>query len=394
MALAQLVSAELIFRRGTPPDAEYTFKHALVQDAAYGTLLRSRRQQIHSLIATTLERQFPNFIAGQPEIAARHCSEAGLAEKAIGYWLKARQQAVTRSAMTEAVTQLQRGLDLLASLPDSPWHRQEELELLLALGPALFAAKGYAALAVGETYGRATILAEQLDRSDCLVSLLYGQWAFHLVRSELRQALSLAARIEQLGEAPNGVALRLLGHLVHGITCFHLGEFVAARALLERCHGLNDPAHRTVCAAVTGQDDHNRMLVFLAWRLTYLGYIDQGRSRINEALTAARRLGHAFTLTFVLPYAAHIKSETGSPHETQRHAEEMVALSNEHGFPFWLAMGNAHLGWPSTALGQVPKGLTLIANGLTMWRAPGAVLGTPWFLTSLAEACLAEQRRA
>jgi predicted ATPase len=228
-------------------------------------------------------------------------------------------------------------------------------------------------------------LAEQLDRSDCLVPLLYGQWAFHHVRSGRNPALSLAKRIEQIGEAQGGVALRLLGYLVHGITRFHHGEFEAARALLERCDGLNDPAHRAVCAAVTGQDDHNRMSAYLAWTLTSLGYVDQGRSRINEALTEARRLGHAHTLTFVLPYAATIESETGSPHEAQRHAEDMVALSNEHGFPLWLALGNAHLGWSLTALGQAPKGLTLIANGLAMFRATGAVLVTPWFLTRLAE---------
>src|SRR4029077_7839927 len=126
-ALSQLVSAELIFRRGTPPDAEYTFKHALVQDAAYSTLLRSRRQQLHGRITATLERQIPEIVATQPEVLARHCAEAGLVEKAVGYWLKAGKQAVVRSATAEAVAQLRKGLGLLASLPDSPWHQQQEL---------------------------------------------------------------------------------------------------------------------------------------------------------------------------------------------------------------------------------------------------------------------------
>jgi predicted ATPase len=142
-ALEQLVRAELIFRRGTPPHAEYTFKHALVQDAAYGTLLRSRRQQLHARIAATLEDQFPEIVVAQPALLAQHCAEAGLAEKVVGYWLKAGQQSVVRSAMTGAVAQLQKGLDQLASLPDNPRRQQQELDLQIALGPAMIAARGY-----------------------------------------------------------------------------------------------------------------------------------------------------------------------------------------------------------------------------------------------------------
>jgi predicted ATPase len=386
-ALAQLVHAELIFQRGTPPDAEYTFKHALVQEAAYGTLLRSPRHQLHARIAATLEDQFPEIVLAQPALLAQHCAEAGLVKQAVDYWLKAGQQAVARSAMTEAVAQLHKGLDLLATLPNSRWRRQQELDLLLALGRALIAAKGYAAPAVGEAHARAELLAEQLDRSDCLGSLLYRQWAFHLIRSELGPALSLAERIERIGHARVGVAPQSLGQLAHGLTRFHLGEFVAARALLERCHGLSDPAHRAIYAAVTTVDPHVLMLVFLAWTLTYLGYIDQRCSRINEALTEARQLGHAYTLGFVLSGAAFIESDvTGSPHEEQRYAEEMLDLANEHGFPFWLAWGHVHRGWSLTALGQAQEGLTLIANGLAMYRATGAVQFTPWILMRLAEA--------
>jgi predicted ATPase len=143
-ALAQLVHAELIFRRGTLPDAEYTFKHALVQDAAYSTLLRSRRRQLHARIAATLENQFPVVVA-QPALLVQHCAEAGLAEKAVGYWLKAGQQALERSAMTEAVAPLQKGLDLLAGLPNGLWRRQQELDLQIALGRALAATKDYSA---------------------------------------------------------------------------------------------------------------------------------------------------------------------------------------------------------------------------------------------------------
>jgi class 3 adenylate cyclase len=227
-ALEQLASAELIFRRGTPPDAEYTFKHALVQDAAYSTLLRGRRQQLHGRIGSTLESQFPEIVIAQPELMAQHFSEAGLNEKAVSYWLKAGKLAVARSAETEAVSQLQKGLGLLASVPDSDWRWQRELDLLLVLRPALMATKGYSAPDVGATITRARALAEQLERSDDVVPLLYGQWLFHAVRSDQSQALLFAERIEQIGDAQDRVGLLLLGHLAHGISRMSLGEFVAA----------------------------------------------------------------------------------------------------------------------------------------------------------------------
>src|SRR5262249_23060606 len=142
-AMEQLVRAELVFRRGKPPDAEYTFKHALVQDAAYRTLLRRRRQQIHERIVVALENHFPEITAAQPQFTAHHCTGAGLNEKAVAYWLKAGQQAVARSAMKEAQAQLQKGLDLLADVPRTPGHARQELELVIALGRTLMATKGY-----------------------------------------------------------------------------------------------------------------------------------------------------------------------------------------------------------------------------------------------------------
>jgi predicted ATPase len=265
-ALAQLVTAELIFQRGAPPDAEYIFKHALVQDAAYSTLLRSRRQQIHTRIARTLEEGFPD-VAARPALLAHHFTEAGLIEKAVGYWLKAGQQSVGRSAMTEAVAQLQRGLDMLNRLPAVSDSQTVELDLLIALGPALIATTGYSAPDVGETFKRARVLAEQIGRSDYLVPLLYSQWAYHLVRSEHKFALALAEQMEDFGEVQNDIAALLQGRFLHGIVRFFLGEFVAARALFEQCHRLSDPAHRAVYAALTAEDPHVVMLAYLALTL-------------------------------------------------------------------------------------------------------------------------------
>src|SRR5690349_22060059 len=245
-ALDRLTSAGLVFVRGTPPEASYLFKHALVQDAAYGSLLRSRRQSLHRRIAAALDERFPEVVQTQPALLAQHCQAAGLSEQAVAYWLKAGQQALAHSAMTEAIAQLRKGLDALASLPDGSSRQQQELDLQAALGSALGSAKGHAGAEGGEALARARALAEQLDEPKRLASLMVGQWAFHFVRSEPRQALLLAKQLEKFGEARNNIAAQLEGLRVHGLTRCYLGEFVAARDLLERCDGLADPVHRTI----------------------------------------------------------------------------------------------------------------------------------------------------
>ena len=182
-ALDRLTNAGLLFVRGTPPQSSYIFKHALVQDAAYGTLLRSRRQRLHGRIAATLEDRFPEIVLAQPALLAQHCAAAGLAEQAVAYWLKAGQQALARSAMTEAVAQLRKGLDVLAGLPDGEWRQQQELDLQTALGSALTATKGYSAADVGRDAcsgahaGRAA-RSTRVSRAD-----IVGQWAFHFIRA-------------------------------------------------------------------------------------------------------------------------------------------------------------------------------------------------------------------
>jgi class 3 adenylate cyclase/tetratricopeptide (TPR) repeat protein len=379
-ALAQLAGAELIFQRGTPPDAEYTFKHALVQDAAYGTLLRSRRQQIHARIAATFEDRFPEIVEAQPEVLARHCADAGLADKAVVYWLKAGQQAVARSAMTEAVAQLHKGLDLLACLPEGPWRQQQELDLQVGLGSALTATKGFSAPDVGETFARARALADKIDRPEYLVPLNLGQWAFHVVRSEHKLALSFAEQLEKIGEARNDVGAQLQGRRANGFSRLLLGEFVAARALLEQCHGLRDPAHRGIGAF---EDPYPVMLGQLAVTLAYLGYVDQARSRMNVALSEAR--GNAQSLAEMLVYASWIEWITRSP-EIQRYPDALLALSTEHGFALFLGMGSAFRGFSLTVLGQAREALTLVTQGLAAVRATGTVVNTPLILMGLADA--------
>jgi class 3 adenylate cyclase/predicted ATPase len=382
-ALAQLVSAELIFRRGMPPDAEYTFKHALVQDAAYSTLLRGRRQQLHARIAATLEDQFPEIKATQPELLARHCAEAGLAAKAVGYRLKAGQQALVREAMIEAEAQLRKGLGLIANMPDGAERLQHELDLQIALSIALIATQGYAAPAVAETHGRARELCERLDRPTQLVYLLAGECVGHLHRAELTLACQLSKQILDLGEARNDAAVKFQGHLSSAVSWFFRGDFVAARAHAEQALALYDPAH-----AVLGPvDPQIRTFTYSFRLLMYLGYLDQARLRRHETLAQARQRTHAHTLASVLGIAllcdAHIRSDLAI---LLQRAEELAALCAEHAFPYWAAIAFCIRGWCLSASGRVEEGLELLTEALANIRATGAVTSVPFFLTMLAGA--------
>ncbi len=381
----KLVSAGLIFQRGSAPDAEYTFKHALVQEAAHGTLLRSQRQQIHARIAATLENRFTEIVTTQPALMAQHCAEAGLDEKAVDYWLAAGQQALARSAMTEAATLLQKGLVALARLPEGLRRAQQELDLQVALVRALMATRGYAGPMVSKTLVRARALAEQPDRSNYFAPLLYLQWMFHTNRAEHRQALLLAEQMEELSEAKNDEAALLYGHFLRGVSRLYLGEIVASRALFEKCHDMCDPTHRAIYATFAVEDPYAVSLAHLALNLAYLGYIDQARARIDDALREARRREHVFTLAFVLTLACMVDWVCGSPHESERHAKEMIVLSREQGFALWLGFGLVFRGSSLAALGQTQEGFVLLADGFSSVRDTGSMIGLTWKLVLLAE---------
>ncbi|WP_426441987.1 AAA family ATPase [Bradyrhizobium genosp. P] len=388
--LQQLESAELIFRRGVPPDAEYTFKHALVQDTAYGTMLRGVRQRVHGGIAAALEAQFPDIVATQPALLARHCSEAGLAEKAAAYWLKAGQQALARAAMIEAAAQLRKGLEALGGVQEGAVRQKQELDLQLALGLALMAMKGYSAPEVGETLGRARTLAEQIDQPRYLWPVMLGQSSFHRVRGEHRRALELAEELERVGEARNDISAQLVGRWANGRTRLFLGEFVVARELLERCHGLADPAHRSW---VSFSDPYVLTLSYLAWTLATLGYMDQARTRLHEALTEARRLNHAQTLADVLLTARPVERFLDSP-DLPRHEEELLALSTERGFPLHQGWAMGYRGVSLTLAGQPLQGLSLLEQASKTIQTTGAVTGTPDLLIMLAGTYAALDRPA
>ena len=384
-ALDRLIGAGLLFRQGAPPHATYLFKHALVQEAAYSTLLRSRRQQLHARITATMEGQFPEIVEAQPEVLARHSAEAGSVEKAVGYWLKAGQQAIARWAMTEAVAQLRKGLDLLSRMPDGEARQEHEFDLQIALGHALIATKGFAAQEPGETYARARQLCEQRNRPAQLGQVLVGQFVFRLVRGELDKAEHHAEEIRRLGEARNDVMWKCFGSERSGTACVWLGKFIDARAYFENYLSLWDPMYRAFWASP--EDLYVASLLDFSRTLLCLGYLDQARLRRDEALTEARR--HSpFTLAFALGHAwwgNWALEGTKSAQTMLRSADEILAIAMEGDFPMYLASGSVIRGWCLGTLGQAAEGIPLILEGLANWRATGCNVALPFFSTTLAE---------
>ncbi len=232
-ALARLVASELVFQHGTAPDAVYSFKHALVQDAAHGSLLRSSRQQLHAQIAEALAAHSPEMMDSQPELFAQHYAEAGLVEKSVACWGKAGQRSISRSAMAEAAAQFRNGLDQLALLPDNRERQQQELELRSSLGAVLLVVKGYAAPESGDAYGRARELWEQLGSPSEFLQVPYGQSRYHAFRSEFDLALRLDEDLLRLSGQRNDSAGLVLGHLCSGNNLMFVGKFAASRSHLE-----------------------------------------------------------------------------------------------------------------------------------------------------------------
>jgi tetratricopeptide (TPR) repeat protein len=384
-ALTQLAGSGLIFQRRAPPETEYTFKHALIQDAAYGTLLRRNRQHLHGRIAAVLEERFPDVIESQPALLARHCAEGGLAEKAVDYWLKAGRQAIASWAIAEAVTQLRKGLDLIPQLPDGAARRELELNLLMMIAHALTAARGYASPEAGEAFSRARGLSEQLNRPPQRARALGGQFAFRLVRAELEQAERHAGEMRALGETYDNAKWRAAGAAASGCVCCYLGKFDESRAYYEQWVALWDPSHRTVGS--TPEDYYVQGLSHLARTLLCLGHVDQALARRNQAIAEARRLS-PYTLASALCLAWYVDWAIGGAKSAAtilRSAEEALTLAHGQGFPLWLGFGHIMRGWCLGALGKPEEGIPLFVKASALRRANGAAVLEPFTLTTLAE---------
>ena len=332
--LHQLVETEFLYQQGLPPQATYLFKHALIQDAAYQSLLKSTRQQHHQHIAQVLETRFPELCETQPELLAHHYTEAGLLEQAIPYWQRAGERAVQRWANVEAIRYLTRGLEGLQTLPDTPERSQYELALLIALGPPLEATKNFSDPEVGRVYTRARALGRQVGESPQLFPALGGLYRFYLVRGEHRTTLELAQEFLTLAQHVQDPVRLLGGHYVLGGTLLELGELAPSRAHLEAGLALRDPQRDR--SRDSRRDLDVSCLRRLARILWLQGYPDQALSSIHTALTYAQELAHPFSLGEAFYHVASLHQLRREVSQTQEQAEAAMALARDRGFPSWL----------------------------------------------------------
>ncbi len=383
--LRRLVEAEFVYQSESGPTATYIFKHALIRDVAYESLLKSTRQQYHQRIAQVLAEQFPMLVETQPELLAHHYTEAGVASQAIVYWQLAGQRAIRQSSNLEALEHLTKGLELLQMLPDTSERTRRELMLQLSLGAALIATKGYAAPEVAHAYTHARALCQQIGEVPRMLQVLLGLEAYYVVRAELRTAYELAQQCVDLAQQVKNPARLLNSHHAMGLSLFHLGEPGAALPHLEQGILLYDsqqhrPHHNLQNPGVACRS-------YAGWALWHLGYADQARMRLQEALSMARGLSHPYSMAYVLCFAAGLQQFLRNGPSAQEAAEEAIAISTEHGFPFWFAMGTCLYGWALAKQGQAEEGLGHLRQGITAWRATGAELAQPHWLALLAEVC-------
>jgi predicted ATPase len=381
-ALDQLVESGLIFRRGAPPTATYTFKHALVQDAAYQSLLRATRRHYHAQIGQLFEQQFPEIGETQPELVAHHYTEAGDTEQALRYWHQAGRRAARRSANAEAIGHLTRGLQILSGLPDTPERTARELDFQMSLGPAFIAMKGHGAGEVERTYRRARELCDEIGDTPRLSRVLAGLCAYHTARGPFTTAYEIAEQLLPLAQRREEPRLLLTARTNLGVNAFLLGRFATARDHLE--HGMALAAAQPR-GEPPSQDLGVTCYSYSALTLFSLGYPDQALKRSREAINLARKLNLPFSLAFALYFASFVHHYRREPEAAQAYAEEGIVLCREQSFALWLGGVTAHRGWALAELGDVEEGLSEIRQGMNAWLATGAEVAKPYFLALLAD---------
>ncbi|MEK1888487.1 MAG: adenylate/guanylate cyclase domain-containing protein [Phyllobacterium sp.] len=384
-ATEQLVAAGLVFRRGGSGQISYAFKHALVQDAAYGSLLLSRRQQLHARIARLLEERFPETVATEPELLAHHFSQASLVEKALEYHEQAGRRALSRSALPEALIRFGNALSGLSALPASTERTRRELSIQVALGSTLVAVHGFAAPETGAAYARAQELCEELGEIQELFPVLYGLCLYHLYAAELERARHDADQLLELASSINDRRLSFFAHRAAGVSALPAGEFSRARDYLTKALDLYDPQEHRSPAFVYAFDPHVVCLDYLARALLALGLPDQALATNEDAVEEARKIGHRNSLALPLFFGGVIHQILGDRTGVKVRASELAQISAEAGFRFWQAGATILQAWAVADEGETELGRSNLLKGLSEWRSTGARYMSPYFTALLAQ---------
>jgi predicted ATPase/class 3 adenylate cyclase len=389
-ALGRLADAGLIFCRGAPPEGRYLFKHSLVRDAAYNTLLRRRRQELHARIAAVLEERFPVVVQTQPELVAHHYTEAGCSSQAIDYWQRAGRRAVERSAHVEAISHIYKGLEVLKTLPDAPERTQHELLLHVTLGVSLVAVQGYAAPEVERVYTRSRTLCQEVGGTPQLFQVLRGLIMFYLVGGHMQTAHDVAEQLLSRTERQSEVAPRMLGHYLLGLVLFFRGVLGEAVQHFTQAIAIYDRQQHRHLAHVYGIDIGVSAQSHRACALWLLGYPDQALAESQEALTLAQEMAHPFSLVGAQLWLAWLHQFRLEPQAVYDRATGSAALATQQGFALYVAWAIVTQGWALTRQDQEAAGIAKMREGIEAAAATGAEAWSPYLLALLAAATEAE----
>jgi class 3 adenylate cyclase/predicted ATPase len=382
--LRQLTEAELLYETGLPPASTYRFKHALIQDAAYQSLLKSTRQQHHQRIAQTLESHFPETVSTQPELLAHHYTEAGLAAQAIPYWQAAGQRALQRYANLEAATHAGRALELLNSLPDTPERAKQELSLQILLGGALGAVHG--PHSVEQNYARARELARQVGSTPELFPALSGFQYGQILRGHMLKARALAEEFLELAQPRQDPLILAVGHRMLAYTAWWQGDVIDVRNHSAQGLAFYDRDQYRTCVVTYIQDSGVLCGYLSALADWVLGYPTRAVQTMEQAVAHARGLEHPYSVALTLLMSAQLSQLRRDPESARTQAEAAIEVSREHGLPAVELWGLLPRGWALTEQGEVAKGISDIREGMERRQAYGMGAVWPWFLVLLAEA--------
>ena len=392
-ALDRLIHAGLLFRLGLPPNATYRFKHALVRDASYGTLLREPRRALHARIAEAVESQFAETAESQPELLAHHCTEAGLIEKAAALWGKAGQRSLARSALVEATVQLIRALSQIATLPGTPALRRDQINLQVALVNALMHTKGHAAPETIASLDRARAFIEQAESLGespedplLLFSVLYGFWVANYIGFNSDALLDLARECLALAEKRGTMVPLMLGHRLMGTSLMCTGALAESRAHYDQAIAIYEPAEHRALATRFGQDMRVAALSYRSWALWLLGFPEAAGRDAEQALKEAREIGQAATLMYALFHTSFTHICCGNYAAASAEANELVPLADERGSLFWGSLGMLVQGWVLALTGKVSDAVHVITSGIIARRSTAATALEPLCLSYLAGA--------
>jgi class 3 adenylate cyclase/predicted ATPase len=384
--LAKLIDSELIYQRGQLPLAKYVFKHALVQDAAYQSMLRRTRQRYHQRCAEVLEAKFASVVQTQPELVAYHYTEAGCAAQSVVFWLRAGQRAAQRLAHHEAIAHLTKGIEVLATQAQTPASAQQELLLNITLGVSIAAVKGYGAAQLSGIYTRAHELSAQVGETPELFQAVRGLVLYYLVRGQTAPALELAQKLVDQSERQADVGLKMLSRYHLGMALFQRGVIVESARYYEQAKSMYDRDQHRALANIYGIDLGVTTRGFYSLPMWILGYPDRALALGQEALTFAQELGHPLSLVFAQCWLAWLHQYRQEADAASQRAAHCIDLASGQGLPLYRAWGVVAQGWALTQQGQAAQGIVLMQEGLATGTATGAGVYRPYFLALLAEA--------